>query len=135
MRKKLKADDQKTITDEMLMMLYMKMTGSNLMGDFEDDYVLSVLYAMRCVDCFRNMYNVIKPSETAAIGKLVLDIYESSPSLNMDYVSIEAWCQMLMNYMDDNKLRLKKIIAMDRNKLLNILKESMQRQIDISYMH
>ena len=45
---------QEHYRDKKLKQLYQTLTRSDFAGDFEDDYVLSVLYAMRCIDCHQS---------------------------------------------------------------------------------
>ena len=118
-----------TEENQLLTLVYVHMTRSDLKGYFEDDYYVSVIYAMRCIDIYRKDYDIFKANETAAAGVLLLKIYESSELINMPYISFDSWAWALHQYMYDNLLELKDVQEEDRFKLVNILKKYLEDDI------
>ena len=93
--------------DRKLKELYQVITRSDFMGNLEDDYMLSVMYAMRCIDRIQENDPFIKENDYVNVAKEIIRIYDSVQGNDYEDLSIEVWTRALMTYMrkEDKKYR------------------------------
>ena len=109
---------QEHYRDKKLKQLYQTLTRSDFAGDFEDDYVLSVLYAMRCIDCHQSPSFKIPERHSVDLAKEIIRIYDTSEEADLDDLSIYAFTRALMAYMKEKDLDYRDIHKMSTIRLL-----------------
>ncbi len=109
---------QEHYRDKKLKQLYQTLTRSDFAGDFEDDYVLSVLYAMRCIDCHQSPSFKIPERHYVDLAKEIIRIYDTSEEADLDDLSIYAFTRALMTYMKEKDLAYRDIHKMSTIRLL-----------------
>ena len=109
---------QEHYRDKKLKQLYQTLTRSDFAGDFEDDYVLSVLYAMRCIDCHQSPSFKIPERHYVELAKEIIRIYDTSEEADLDDLSIYAFTRALMAYMKEKDLDYRDIHKMSTIRLL-----------------
>ncbi len=107
--------------DAKLKELYQKITRSDFKGDFEDDYVLCVMYAMRCIDRNQGKGIDIPENEYVPLAKEIIRIYETSEERDLEDLSIMSFTKKLFAYMKVQKKRYKDIHKMSTIDLMNEL--------------
>ena len=120
---------QEHYRDKKLKQLYQTLTRSDFAGDFEDDYVLSVLYAMRCIDCHQSPSFKIPERHYVDLAKEIIRVYDTSEEADLDDLSIYAFTRALMAYMKENDLRYKDIHKMSTLRLLNELSVYFNKEV------
>ena len=120
---------QEHYRDKKLKQLYQTLTRSDFAGDFEDDYVLSVLYAMRCIDCHQSPSFKIPERHYVDLAKEIIRVYDTSEEADLDDLSIYAFTRALMTYMKENDLKYKDIHKMSTLRLLNELSVYFNKEV------
>ena len=88
--------------DVKLKELYYMLTRSDFNGDLKDEYVICLLYAMRCIDRCQGDEALIREKDYVNLAKEIIRIYESADEGDMDHVSIMTWTRGLFSYMRDS---------------------------------
>ena len=84
--------------DVKLKQLYQMLTKSDFNGNFEDDYMLSVMYAMRCIDCNQGKGITIPEKHYVALAKEIIRVYDTSEK-DLEDLSIMVFTKNLLDYM------------------------------------
>lgn len=121
--------------DEMLMQLYRLIVNSDLKGNISNDYNLTVLYALRCIDVNQYRYKVCDNKDMIKLAKEIIRIYEYSPMVLLEYVSIEQWSESLLKFMKENKFRYEDIRKISSKDLIGKLRIDIDKQICGEYIH
>ncbi|MCR4634318.1 MAG: hypothetical protein K5648_09360 [Erysipelotrichaceae bacterium] len=90
------------IRDKKLRQLYQALTRTDFNGNYEDDYVLSVLYAMRCIDVCQSQKAVCKERDYVDLAKEIIRISDVSEENDFEEISIMSWTRALFDYMKEN---------------------------------
>ena len=111
--------------DNRLMVLYQKLTKSDFKGNVENEYIVSLLYALRCIDrCNRN--NILIPEKKyVSYAREIIRIYETCEEQGTDRNSIMAWTKSIFSYIATNKADYKMIHKMSTVDLINELSKYM----------
>ena len=104
--------------DDKLKKLYQMLTRSDFKGNFEDNYILSVLYAMACIDRCQEKDCFLKEKDYVILGKEIIRIYDTSEDRYDDY-SIYLFTKALLKYMKEEKKRAADIHRTSRLKKKN----------------
>ena len=89
------------IRDKKLKQLYQALTQSDFNGNYEDDYVLSLLYAMRCIDVCQSEEKVAQEREYVDLAKEIIRIADTSDEEDLEDVSILSWTRALFEFMKE----------------------------------
>ncbi len=112
--------------DNKLMVLYQKLTRSDFKGNPQDEYIVTLLYALRCIDnCNRND-NMVPEKKYVDFAKEIIRIYETCEDQQANNVSIMAWTKAMLKYMKKMKLRYKDIHKMSACDLINNVTECLE---------
>ena len=101
------------IRDRKLKQLYQALTRSDFSGNYEDDYVLSVLYAMRCIDVCQSQQTVCREKDYVDLAKEIIRISDVSEENDFGEISIMSWTRALFDYMRQNEKAYKDIHRMN----------------------
>ena len=107
------------VRDKKLKQLYQVLTRSDFNGNFEDDYVLSVLYAMRCIDVCQSKEKVCQERDYVDLAKEIIRIYDASDEQDFEDISIESWTRALFDFMKKRKLSCRDIHRMNSYDLIH----------------
>ena len=101
------------IRDTKLMQLYTALTHSDFKGNYEDTFIIEMLFAVLVIDLIANgsRKENMKAGDMVNLAKEVLRIYETDDG-EMSYLSIRNWTEGLMEYMEENNKRYKDIHKM-----------------------
>ena len=110
------------VRDKKLMQLYETLTRSDFEGSIQDEYVICLLYTIRCLDSLQKTDRFIKKKDMMNIAKEIFRIYETSEK-DYEDISIMAYTKGLFNYMKSEGLEYKDIHSMNTYDLLNNVKE------------
>ena len=111
------------IRDRKLKQLYQMLTNSDFKGNFEEDYTLCLLYAMRCIDVCQNQGFLIEEKHYVDIAKEIIRIYDTSDQYNYENISIMSWTKALLDYMKKYSRSYRDIHRMNCFDLLNAVME------------
>ena len=106
--------------DRKLKELYQALTRSDFNGNVEDEYVVSLLYVMMCIDPLQD-HETIRERNYVDIAKEIIRVYDES-SRQYEEVSLMIWTSSLMRYMKEKKKTYRDIHRMSSIDLLNELK-------------
>ena len=101
------------IRDRKLKQLYQALTRSDFSGNYEDDYVLSVLYAMRCIDVCQSQQTVCREKDYVDLATEIIRISDVSEENDFGEISIMSWTRALFDYMRQNEKAYKDIHRMN----------------------
>lgn len=62
------------------------------------------------------------------VARRIVETYEYSPMIFMDYISMEEWPEALFKYMKDNKLRYKDICHISNLDFINKLRTYVEKK-------
>ena len=91
------------VRDKKLLQLYAALTKSDLKGNYEDTYVLEMMFALMCLDLTANAkyrYHFI-PSEFTLLARNVVRMVDDG---NLSDYSFMNWSDALLTYMKENNL-------------------------------
>ena len=109
------------ILDSKLMALYQALTKSDFKGNIADEYVVSLLYAMRCLDSSIKEYEEIPHRHFVDYAKEVIRIYETCEDEYINNTSIKAWSKALLRCMKEMKLKYRDIHKMSTYDLIKLV--------------
>jgi len=112
--------------DSKLTVLYEKLTRTDFSGNPSDEYVVSLLYAMRCLDSCIKDYETIPKRYYVPFAKEIIRIYETCEDQQSNNVSIMAWTKAMLKYMKKMKLRYMDIHKMSTCYLINNVTECLE---------
>lgn len=104
------------VRDRKLLQLYTALTKSDLKGNYEDTYVLEMMFALMCLDLTANVkyrYHFI-PSEFTLLARNVVRMADDG---NLSDYSFMNWSDALLTYMKGNNLLPKHINKMSTDRL------------------
>ena len=113
--------------DKELMKLYQMLSGSDLEGNFKNGWVISMLYALQCVDCFFNESGMISKKEYVVLVKELLRISETKDNEGKnEFISLPTWAVGLYDYMKESGKRVKDIHSMNSYELMTSVKQRLE---------
>ena len=113
--------------DKELMKLYQMLSGSDLEGNFKNTWVISMLYALQCVDCFFNESGMITKKEYVVLAKELLRISETKDNEGRnELISLPTWAVGLYDYMKESGKRVKDIHSMNSYELMTSVKQRLE---------
>ena len=98
------------------------LTKSDFNGNFEDDYMLSVMYAMRCIDCNQGKGITIPEKQYVPLAKEIIRVYDTSEK-DLEDLSIMAFAKSLLEYMKICGKKYPDIHRMSTIDLMNEMKK------------
>ena len=112
--------------DSKLKELYRRLTRSDLKGGMEDEYIVTLLYAMRCLDSSMKDYDLIPEKYFVNYAKELIRIYETCESEGTNNISIMAYARAMLRYMKEKQLKYKDIHKMSTYDLINSVSEYLE---------
>ncbi len=100
------------IRDKKLLELYEMLTRSDFEGEMKDEFVVSILYTVKCLDSIQKTERIIKKNHLMGVAKEVARLYETSEKEEFRHISIMAWAKAMIEYMKDSGLGYKDIHKM-----------------------
>ena len=108
--------------DRPLLKLYTMLTRSDLAGELEDEYVICVLYALRCIDVNRKLYDS-KGGQIVLLAKEAVRICDGE-----DPIPIDLGVRGLLKYMKEDGLSVKQIHRMSTCDLKRNVERKMREE-------
>ncbi len=108
--------------DIKLKQLYQALTRSDFNGNIEDDYMLSVMYAMRCIDCNQGKGIKIPEKHYVPLAKEIIRVYDTSEK-DLEDLSIMSFTRLLLDYMKMSGRKYPDIHRMSTVDLMNEMKK------------
>lgn len=105
--------------DSKLKVLYQKLTRSDFKGGMDDEYIVTLLYAMRCLDSSMRNYDQIPERHFVDYAKELIRIYETCENEEMNNTSIMAYARAMLKCMKEKQLKYKDIHKMSTWDLIN----------------
>lgn len=98
--------------DSKLVRLYTTLTRSDFKGNYEDTYIIECLFALMCLDVNSHIKSGLdfNPKEMMTLAKELVRICEVDSEL--DIYSFWNWANALLDYMAENKVKVKEVHKM-----------------------
>lgn len=98
--------------DSKLVRLYTTLTRSDFKGNYEDTYIIECLFALMCLDVNSHIKSGLdfNPKEMMTLAKELVRICEVDHEL--DIYSFWNWANALLDYMVENKVKVKEVHKM-----------------------
>ncbi len=100
------------IRDRKLLELYEMLTRSDFKGEMKDEFVVSLIYTLRCLDSIQKAERVIEKRYLLGVAKEVTRIYETSEKEQLNHISIMAWAKAMIRYMKETDKGYKEVHRM-----------------------
>ena len=81
------------IRDKKLLELYEILTRSDFEGEMKDEFVVSILYIVKCLDSIQKGERTVKKNHLMGVAKEVARVYETSEKEEFKHISIMAWAR------------------------------------------
>lgn len=100
--------------DRKLLQLYIALTRSDLKGNYEDTYMIELLFTILVIDLIVNSGEEtdMKAKDIVNLAKEIVRIYETEDD-KLSYFSIRNWTESLLDYMKAEKKKYKDIHRMN----------------------
>lgn len=102
------------VRDNKLMQLYLALTKSDLQGNYEDTYLIELLFTVLVIDLIVNQGNPtdMKAKDIVNLAKEIVRIFET-PDGELSYYSVRNWTESVLEYMADKNKDYKDIHKMN----------------------
>lgn len=99
--------------DAKLLQLYQALTKSDMKGNYEDTYIIEMLFTVLVIDMIENdgKKTEMKPKNMVNLAKEIVRIYETDHS-ELSYYSVRNWTESMLDYMKDKNKKYSDIHKM-----------------------
>ena len=102
-----------SVRDAKLLQLYQALTKSDMKGNYEDTYIIEMLFTVLVIDMIENdgKKTEMKPKNMVNLAKEIVRIYETDHS-ELSYYSVRNWTESMLDYMKDKNKKYSDIHKM-----------------------
>lgn len=116
--------------DKEIMKIYQMLTGSDLEGNYNDGWTVSLLYALRCVDFVFAGSNLVNKKEYVVLAKELIRITQTEDNEGKNlYLSMPVWTMGLLEYMKNTGKRIKEIHSMNSYELMKDVSKEIEIEV------
>lgn len=112
--------------EQSVMSLYGLLTHSDFKGNYEDTYVIELLFALLTIDLIVNaeMPGTFNSKEMYELAKESIRVFETEDNC-FSYYSVRNWVEAILEYMKENNLKVKDV----RKKSTIVLRQDVSKYL------
>lgn len=113
--------------DKKVLQLYTVLSHSDFKGNYEDTYIIELVFALMCLDLIANSKDGLElnPKEFILLSKELVRIIDIDGEL--DIYSFANWAQAMIKYMKENNVKPNQIHKMNTYDLRKSVEVNLER--------